>query len=82
MHEMDHGKLRMERLREQSLESKLHLITFDKFRSLRVIIVTGVGARIASLTRGPGPPHPSSQFRDTRTRVNSWTKIRRREFEF
>ena len=82
MHEMDHGKLHIWSDCANRLESKLRLITFDKFRSLRVIIVTGVGARIASLTRGRGPPHPSSQFRDTRTRVNSWTKIRRRELEF
>ena len=71
MLEMDQGKLRMERLRELSWIEAIHLITFDKFCSLRVIIVTGVGARIASLTRDPGPAHPSSQWGDTRTRVNS-----------
>ena len=72
MLEMDQGKLRRNISWQDRLGSSLRLIASDKLRNLRVIIVTGVEARIASLMRGSGPassliavqrnPDPSQQL--------------------
>ena len=66
------GKLWRNCSNQDRLESSLCLIASDEFRNLRVIIVTGVEARIASLMRGSGPassliavqrnPDPSQQL--------------------
>ena len=65
------GKLWRNCSNQDRLESSLYLIASDEFRNLRVIIVTGVEARIASLMRDSGPassliavqrnPDPSQQ---------------------